>query len=1569
MPRDLSDSRCKARGRTSSVMSGTAPFRIHYKERWLALGKALAKGDTIKGSARTLEITPSMAHGWCHHLLAAVRRALDQLAEFVEADDTFAFERWSGEWKLDRKLQRGDGATARLARVHTPPPESARYWRSGGRERHVHAYPLRPSFSQRQPDPADGRPARGLGPLTGGTSGLASRRPFNPRHRRNQIPAPKRRRAQTPAQSESDKLASLRISQVNLFTSLVWQQSFSWLNTACLVFFVVILSSISSGVAKSGDVWVGCYNSERDLYRVCSAEKIDRKEIDLYLKMCKRGGWPFYVDSPEEPKFSLGGCPSGGLLCTAEFTTAFSISYDAKAPIYCESKNYPTSEDELQAHPGIGRNALIALYHATGGPGWRVKTHWLTNEPLWKWHGVNTDEEGNIVAISLPYNYLVGRLPKELGELTHLKLLNLSYNSITGFVPPELGRLTLLERLDLKSNILTGSLPPELANLTKLQYLDFSYSYSEDPTCIPNNSIVQDWIEQIEEKMGDSNHGINDCRSENIDDDKRSGKDREREILVAFYNATGGPQWKNNMNWLSDKPIRLWYGVTLDQHGRRVVDIDLKGNGLTGKLPKELGQLLNLESIDLSENEIGGPIPLEVQNISSLRSAYFRDNRLCLPQVLEAWYRDIWKRDQLHVKLASCFEPDREVLVALYNSTDGANWTIDSNWLSGKPIGEWNGVSTDRFTGRVTSLTLYRNNLVGTLPSNIGKLTEIKKLDFSFNRLTGSLPDGMGRLTKLWELDLSYNRLTGPIPAELGRLTNLLSLYLHQNALTGSIPPSLGNLTALSTLDLSWNKLTGNIPPELGEPPLSRFLFLWLHENELSGRVPTELTDRFAFYSYGDLSLEGNDVCVSEEQAALLRRPTRDFRIPPVCDTSVSSDRAALQALFETTDGDNWAIKTNWMTNRPLEEWHGVGTNRAGRVISLNLSWNGLSGNLPPAMSTLSELWHLDLSRNALRGWLPLELQDLSSLSHLNLDQTDVCLPPALRTWLDRIAFATDVPACPVSPDRSILTALFEAMNGSKWINSENWNTEAPVETWFGVTTDRDGFVSSLDLRNNNLRGEIPSVIGNLAALRRLNLSKNHLEGYIPSSIGNLSNLRHFSLASNEELIGPLPIEMGSLTNLLTTYTDNTGFCLPLVLASWFSGIESTDSLPFCSVNRNFDRDALIALYIATGGGNWVRHSNWLSDRPISEWHGVSTDSAGRVTRLTLTGNGLVGSLPRSLANLSNLQELRLDGNRLSGLVPPRLGDLAGLVVLHLAGNDLCLPPTLASWHAGIESADTLSACEAASTDRSALVELYNATGGATWYRNDNWLSEQPISEWQGVATDTAGQVTHLNLSNNGLVGSLPGSLAELSNLKELRLDGNQLTGSIPPRLGELSSLVLLHLARNLLAGPLPAELGGLSNVRELHLDGKRSFACRRPWRTGMPASKPRMRSWRATPFPSTGPHWLHYTTRLSGTSWSRNDGWLSDQPIGEWHGVTTDRAGRVTHLSLAANGLMGSLPGSLANLSHLQELGIGGNQLTGSIPPELGRLPNLAILHLAYNRLTGSVPSELGTVVRSCAT
>ena len=149
---------------------------------------------------------------------------------------------------------------------------------------------------------------------------------------------------------------------------------------------------------------------------------------------------------------------------------------------------------------------------------------------------------------------------------------------------------------------------------------------------------------------------------------------------------------------------------------------------------------------------------------------------------------------------------DREALVALYNATDGANWRENTNWLSSAPLDDWYGVKTDS-DGRVVEVSLWLNKLEGELPSELGNLAKLERLNLPLNGLNGDIPSELGMLSNLQELILLGNQLTGEIPVELGGLTNLEKLYLSVgNQFTGCIPSALQHVAVndLSELELQF---------------------------------------------------------------------------------------------------------------------------------------------------------------------------------------------------------------------------------------------------------------------------------------------------------------------------------------------------------------------------------------------------------------------------------------------------------------------------------------------------------------------------------------------------------------------------------------------------------------------------------------------------------------------------------------------------------------------------------------------------------------------------------------------
>ena len=393
------------------------------------------------------------------------------------------------------------------------------------------------------------------------------------------------------------------------------------------------------------------------------------------------------------------------------------------------------------------------------------------------------------------------------------------------------------------------------------------------------------------------------------------------------------------------------------------------------------------------------------------------------------------------------------------------------------------------------------------------------------------------------------------------------------------------------------------------------------------------------------------------------------------------------------------------------------------------------------------------------------------------------------------------------------------------------------------------------------------------------------------------------------------------------------------------------------TVGPNLDRAALVALYEATDGPNWVNSENWLTAAPLGDWYGVDTDASGRVVRLDLAerwdseaeegiAHGLAGTIPPELGNLDGLTWLNLSGNALSGPIPPELGNLASLTTLGLDSNELTGP--IPPWLGDLTSLTRLGLAHNELTGP-IPPELGNLDG-LTWLNLSGNALPGPIPPWLGDLTS----LTRLGLHSNELTGPIPPELGNLDGLTWLNLSGNALSGPIPPWLGDLTSLTRLGLAHNELTGPIPPELGNLDGLTFLGLHSN-ELTGPIPPELGNLASLTTLGLY-SNELTGPIPPELGDLTSLTRLNL---DGNALSGPIPPELGDLSS----LTYLDLDRNRLSGPIPPELGNLASLTTLGLYSNELTGPIPPELGDLASLTWLHLESNELTGPIPPELGNL------
>ena len=225
------------------------------------------------------------------------------------------------------------------------------------------------------------------------------------------------------------------------------------------------------------------------------------------------------------------------------------------------------------------------------------------------------------------------------------------------------------------------------------------------------------------------------------------------EALLAARDTLAGSA---TLNWSADTPITEWHGVTVEGTPERVTNLSLTSQGLTGAIPSELGDLVNLQGLNLRDNQLAGAVPSELGDLVNLQVLNLRDNQL-----------------------AGAVPSELGDLVNL------------------------------------RTLLLAGNQLIGEIPSELGGLANLQWLVLGGNQLSGAIPSELGDFANLRLLVLSRNQLSGAIPSELGDLANLEVLSLRGNQLTGAIPASLGRLANLEQLRIHDNQLTGCIPLEL----------------------------------------------------------------------------------------------------------------------------------------------------------------------------------------------------------------------------------------------------------------------------------------------------------------------------------------------------------------------------------------------------------------------------------------------------------------------------------------------------------------------------------------------------------------------------------------------------------------------------------------------------------------------------------------------------------------------------------------------------------------------------------
>ena len=543
-----------------------------------------------------------------------------------------------------------------------------------------------------------------------------------------------------------------------------------------------------------------------------------------------------------------------------------------------------------------------------------------------------------------------------------------------------------------------------------------------------------------------------------------SANEQDSLTLVALYQSMAGASWTDASNWLSG-PVATWAGITVDEEGR-VISIALPGNGLSGSLPVELGQLTALEQLDLSENNVSGSMPAAMASLDALK--------------------------MLDLSVTGLEGSIPEEIGQLSNLTHLILW---GNKLSGSiptSLGELSGLQ---------EMWLFQNRLEGLIPDDLGSLSQLSVLYLDQNQLTGSIPAALVGASNLTELFLDFNQLTGEIPPILSALPSLISLSLGHNQLTGEIPVELGDLQQLKFLDLSFNGFTGRIPESFSFiTPLTSLI---LSGNQLTGDIPQGLE---ALFNLTRLHLAGNQL--SGEMSPTLGVNLRNLTELDVSHNQLEGEAPAslgfmgilryLDMSHNRFSGGlplldlNFQLREVYLNDNafsgPIENSFA----NLELLTDLNLSNNQLTGSIPRVIGVHQILERLNLQQNALSGELPDTIERLVGLKQLNLwgNQLSGSLPAELASLTSlQIADLGNNHFSGAIPDEvGRLPELFLLLLDANELSGAVPSSFQELENLVG-----------LSLRDNEL-SDLPDLSG-LALLDTVDVSENRLafEDIVPN--------------------------------------------------------------------------------------------------------------------------------------------------------------------------------------------------------------------------------------------------------------------------------------------------------------------------------------------------------------------------------------------------------------------------------------------------------------------------------------
>ncbi len=1225
-------------------------------------------------------------------------------------------------------------------------------------------------------------------------------------------------------------------------------------------------------------------------------------------------------------------------------------------------------------------DALMALYNATDGDNWTNNTGWGTDPDLANWHGVGTDGGGNVTSLALFNNNLNGFIPDEITQLTSLEYLEFENNpQLGGNLPANLGNLTNLWGLRIANCAFTGNVPSSLSNLSTLTHLYFmdtqlsgplpdlsgntgmtilelrsnnfdgtignklssmsnlefitlhtnpnltgplpSYFYDGsmpvldfvryDGTdiCDPDDPAFTSWASSLStfagtgETCADSSVKIEGFALNNGSDDTE-----EFDLYDTGTSASGAPSlfvgafhlYNNVFRFQLGDDDAVKYG---DSDGDNILEIS--GTDLTVDTEGIYGVEVNSETLDYAVYPIN-EITLIGSALTGDESGWSFDNEVVMNDLGGGVY------EIPHIGLF-----DGEWKIRINRTWDTFDWGAENSDGTLIPLGGNGSIESGFYNIQVDIINnTYTIGQSGDLLAYYPFDGDLN--DYSDNTniavLTGGtttfVEDRFSNATSALHFDGSTYYTTPLLPAENANFS--ASVWFNWDGPIdgtnfqeflgwhdGNTKRSYLGITEGDGNVVRWGDSYPNTGVVVPEGQWSHLVAIYDHDNAqgiiyLNGEEVARASVSpytFTSMSIGSLGPTGGENFVGDMD---------DIRVFQRALTPNEVNALYSQGGYTQAQVTNFFVsgQVNAMIhhgNRQLFAMMPYGTDLS--ALSPTVEVNGSASVSPSSGSTQDFTQVVDYTVTSLAGnstvWPTLivnqgdigtfnESKLYGSWTIVNAGGFQRVFPagdPGQTWWFNPVAPAD----CEQDDSFTFLD------DGSFIIDLQN---ETVLEPWRGgdwgcgdPAVDATSEFQSLSggTFSYSLSGSTLSVIGQGAYFGKPNAynggayeseggpvqsqvdyevySYEELDGYAYMTV-------HISVANGGEWAYQMQRELGSTTDVISftvpgqigpavidsfagtidinvsddtdvtsltpTFEVSNGATLRFSNVVQTSGVSSqnfTNPVVYTVVNDDgstqswtvtinvvdavaLNASALMALYNSTDGINWIDNTGWgINMTDLSTWYGISTDVNGTVTNIVLDNNGLSGSLPSEIGNLSNLVTLELGQNNVNGSIPPEIGALSNLEWLLLYNNDIS---------GGIP------------------VEIGNLSSLTTFYiqENNNLRGELPpaignLSQLQrfqawncnltGTIPGSYGNLSNLislNIDNNNLSGQIPASLGNLSNLEHLVLYSNDLSGTIPPELGNLSSLITMDFQGNELEGDIPPQLGNLTNLTYLWLDG-----------------------------------------------------------------------------------------------------------------------------------------------------